>query len=193
MTPNTTEDTEDKRDRNLLKATCECGHGIRSSRRVLEVAKPKCSVCHKKFVAVIATGLVVLTTALVATASSAGASSVRPMTAQKVAAKLVPLGCTATPDTSTATFGIKAKVELSCTINGENVSIDQYRNAAQIASNLTMVRSAFGCSMLKSFGITDPSYITDGVTTTSAQTPATTAQIRHSLGHGATVTTVHCK
>jgi hypothetical protein len=193
MTPNTTKDTEDKRDRNLLKATCECGHGIRSSRRVLEVAKPKCSVCHKRFVATVVAGLAIVTTALAVTATGAGASSVRPITAQQIAAKLVPLGCTATPDTSTATFGIKAKVELSCTINGENVSIDQYRNAAQIASNLTMVRSAFGCSMLKSFGLGSPSFVTDGLTTTAAQTQSTTAQIRHLLGHGATVTTVHCK
>jgi hypothetical protein len=195
MTTNTTKDTEDKRDRNLLKATCECGHGIRTSRRVLEVAKPKCSVCHKKFVAVIASAVVVLATALVATASSAGASSVRPMTAQRVAAKLAPLGCVAkrvpTADINEM-GGITPKVELSCTVNGESVNIDQYRSAQQVAYNNHMLKG-MGCVILKGFGITDARLVTDGVTTTSAQTAATTARIRHSLGHGATVTAVHCK
>jgi hypothetical protein len=50
-----------------------------------------------------------------------------------------------------------------------------------------------GCMILKGFGISDPRFVTDGVTTTSAQTAATTARIRHSLGHGATITAVHCK
>jgi hypothetical protein len=190
----TTTNEPAKRDRNLLKATCECGHQIRSSRRVLEVAKPKCSVCHKKFVAVVASAVVVLATALVATASSAGASSAPPMTAQRVAAKLVPLGCHATPVTDSINIaGIKPKVELSCTINGESVAIDQYRTAQQLAYNMNMAK-VVGCQIAKGFGMVgNLNYIVAGNTTTTAKTADTTMQIRHRLGHGAKVTTVHCK
>lgn len=38
-------------DRNLLKATCGCGHSIRVSRGVLEKAEPTCSACSQPFVA----------------------------------------------------------------------------------------------------------------------------------------------
>lgn len=36
-------------DRNLLKATCGCGHSIRLSRGVLEKARPTCSECDQPF------------------------------------------------------------------------------------------------------------------------------------------------
>jgi hypothetical protein len=194
MTTDTPNEADAKRDRNLLKASCECGHRIRASRHVLEVARPKCSVCRKKFVAVAAGLVMIVATALTATAASAGAST-RPMTAQRVAAKLIPLGCVSTlvPAANINQIGgIKPKVELSCTVNGESVYIDQYRNAQQVAYNENLVKG-MGCAILKGFGITNVSFVTDGVTTTSAQTPATTAQIRHSLGHRATVMAVHCK
>jgi hypothetical protein len=36
-------------NRNLLKATCACGHSIRLSRGVLDTAAPTCSVCEGPF------------------------------------------------------------------------------------------------------------------------------------------------
>lgn len=35
--------------RNLLKAVCDCGHSIRLSQTVLDVAKPTCQVCGQAF------------------------------------------------------------------------------------------------------------------------------------------------
>ena len=37
-------------NRNLLLATCACGHKIRVSRGVLDLAKPTCQVCDEPFV-----------------------------------------------------------------------------------------------------------------------------------------------
>jgi hypothetical protein len=36
-------------NRNLLKATCECGHSIRVSQGVLDAAEPTCSACGEPF------------------------------------------------------------------------------------------------------------------------------------------------
>jgi hypothetical protein len=38
-----------KRNKNLLKATCECGKVIRASRTVLEECEPMCKVCDSVF------------------------------------------------------------------------------------------------------------------------------------------------
>lgn len=39
-------------NRNLLKATCGCGHSIRVSQGVLDAAQPTCQVCNEAFEAV---------------------------------------------------------------------------------------------------------------------------------------------
>jgi hypothetical protein len=117
------------------------------------------------------------------------------VTARGIAAKLVPLGCVGKPVPAAdinEVGGIKPKVQLSCTINGESITIDQYRNAQQVAYNDRMLKGV-GCTILKGFGITDVSFVTDGATTTQAATTRTAQQIHHRLGHGASIMSVHCK
>ena len=46
-----TGDKEKKRNKNLLKATCECGKVIRASRTVLAECEPLCKVCETIFTA----------------------------------------------------------------------------------------------------------------------------------------------
>jgi len=46
-----TGDKEKKRNKNLLKATCECGKVIRASRKVLAECEPLCKLCDTIFTA----------------------------------------------------------------------------------------------------------------------------------------------
>jgi hypothetical protein len=130
--------------------------------------------------------------AIVSCSSPVGAATKPHPSAQGIAAKLAPLGCVASPATSSATIGIAPRVELNCTINGESVSINQYRNADQIKRNLTVAQSAFGCSILKSFGLGSESYVQSGTTLTTAQTRSTARQIKNAIGRGAKLATIQC-
>ncbi len=76
------------------------------------------------------------------------------MTARQVATHLTRLGCHATPGSANSGgVGINPQVELDCTIYGENVMIDEYRNAEQVAYNMQFYKG-MGCQMARAFGFT---------------------------------------
>ena len=122
------------------------------------------------------------------TAATASASTV---TAKQVAARLVPLGCHAAPSDGSSTIGIAPRVELYCSLNGEDVYVDQYRSQQQVTYNAGLMRSA-GCSMLKAFGVSTAWWVQAGNVTVSAQTGPTTREIKRAIGRGAALETVRC-
>jgi hypothetical protein len=117
------------------------------------------------------------------------------MTAQQIAAKMAPLGCSATPaPPSTVNLGgIKAKTELECTINGEDVSIDEYLNAEQVSYNMKLAQTV-GCSFAKQFGFTgNQEYVLGFNWIVTPKTASTAQSIKNAIGDGAKITVVHCK
>ena len=112
------------------------------------------------------------------------------MTAQQLAAKLAPLGCKAMPPSDTSEdIGIKPKTELDCTINGEDVTIDEYLNAQQVAHNDGLAKGV-GCAFAKSFGLTELNYVEDDNWTVSPDTTSTAQAIQRALG--GKLITLHC-
>jgi hypothetical protein len=137
-----------------------------------------------------------LSIAATVTATGSGAATPKPshLTAQQIATKLASLGCVATRFTgnSVSVGDIKPKVELDCTVNGESVSIQQYRNPEQVAFNMHLAKG-IGCQIAKGFGETgDQDYILGGTTMTKADTATTTEQIRKAIGNGVKISVVHC-
>ena len=116
------------------------------------------------------------------------------MTARQVANKLVRLGCHATPpDPSTVNIdvGIKAKAELDCTIAGEDVTINEYRNAQQLAYS-DMMAKGIGCVYLKAFGMTGAVFVEAENWSVTPSTAITAHAIQRALGHESKVITIHC-
>jgi hypothetical protein len=118
------------------------------------------------------------------------------LTVGQVAGMLIPLGCHASPDTSTEIGGgITPKARQTCTINGENVSIDEYITAEQVAYNMKLAKTV-GCSIAKQMGFTgDQQYILASNVMMTADTPGTAQKIRNTVnavGGNAKITTVHC-
>lgn len=131
----------------------------------------------------------VTTAAAVTTISAANAGY---MTAQQVAARLAGLGCTATPATrNEAGGGIQPVSSLDCTINGEPVMIDEYRNADQVASQIQLAKGP-GCAIAKQFGVTSASYVVGVNWTVTPKTEITAKAIRDAIGGTAKVDTIHC-
>ncbi len=105
-------------------------------------------------------------------------------TAKQVAARLLRLGCHATPQSPTMDMGfISPRAELDCSVNGEDVTIDQYANAEQVAVNLGMFHG-IGCDYAKAFGITTVAWVQEANVTVSPQTVGTARQLQHALGGG---------
>jgi hypothetical protein len=105
------------------------------------------------------------------------------MTAQEIGTKLAPLGCAATPaPPSTVNLGgIKPVNSVECTINGEDISIDEYLNAQQVAYQADLAKGV-GCSLAKQFGISDL-YDVQGYNWTVTPKTASTAQaIQNTIG-----------
>jgi hypothetical protein len=124
--------------------------------------------------------------------SPAAASKPAAMTAQDVGVKLRPLGCAATPDTSTDTVSIgdiKPKVSLDCKISGEDVVIEEYANQQQITYNMNLAKGA-GCAIAKGFGITDITYVAVSNVTVAPNTTGTARQIQDAVG--GKLNTIHC-
>ncbi len=117
------------------------------------------------------------------------------MTAEEIAAKLVPLGCSAeppAPDSTNIDVGaIKPKNELDCTIISEDVEIDEYLNAQQVAYNSNLAKGV-GCSLAKQFGLKDLPYVVGYNWTVSPSTTATAQQIKTAIGGHSAVVTIHC-
>ena len=131
-----------------------------------------------------------LATAGLVVGLAAPASAATNMTAKQVAARLAPLGCRARPSTSTA-IGIKPTVELTCMIRRETIAIDQYRNAAQVATAVVLAKTV-GCQLLKSFGASEQNYVRGPNWTVSSSTASTARAISRAIGNGARVAVIHC-
>ena len=112
------------------------------------------------------------------------------LTATGIAAQLGPLGCNATPDTETA-IGVQPQTALTCTVNGEIITIDDYVNHQQVMSAVNTGRTV-GCPLLEAVGVTDPSYVVTSKSTVLTDTAPTAQLIRNTLGGDATVNTIHC-
>jgi hypothetical protein len=117
------------------------------------------------------------------------------MTAEQVAAKLVPLGCQATPpapSSGSISLGeIKPVTELECTISGEEVTIDEYMTAQQVAYNMGLAKGV-GCTIAKQFGLTDLVWVEGANWTVSPKTTPTAEAIKNAINDGAKVVSVHC-
>jgi|GEM_PF-6557384 len=112
------------------------------------------------------------------------------MTATQIASKLSAIGCSPTEDDTSTDIGIKPVSSLSCTIDGENVTVEEYRSAAQVASQAALAKG-FGCIMAKSFGVTSFSYVQGNNWTASAQTKGTVEKMQSAIGAG-DVTSFNC-
>jgi len=123
------------------------------------------------------------------TSSGSSASDGTYMTAAHVASKLSAIGCSPTKDTSTG-MGIKPVSSLTCTIDGENVTVQEYRSAEQVASQAALAKG-FGCTMAKSFGVTSFSYVQGNNWIASAQTKGTVEKMQSAIGAG-DATSFHC-
>jgi hypothetical protein len=114
------------------------------------------------------------------------------MTAQEIAAKLAPLGCAATPSSaSTGGIGITPVTELSCMINGEDITIDEYRNAQQVSYTMTLSQGP-GCAIAKQFGIKQGYYVQGYNWIVTPKTASTGQAIKNAIGDGAKLTVVNC-
>jgi hypothetical protein len=116
------------------------------------------------------------------------------MTAQELGAKLAPLGCTAKPsppDTINLDVDIKPVNSYECTINGEQVTSDEYLNAQQVQHNAGLAKSV-GCSFAKQFGLSDLNYVIGYNWTVSPDTASTAQSIKNTIGGNAKVVTIHC-
>jgi hypothetical protein len=100
------------------------------------------------------------------------------------------LGCAATASTSQEIVGIKPVNSLDCTINGENVSIDEHLNAQQVQHNVDLAKGV-GCSLAKQFGLNDIYYVQGYNWTVSPNTASTAQAIQMAIGAGKVVH-IHC-
>ena len=118
------------------------------------------------------------------------------MTAQQVADKLAPLGCSAkaaTPTTREEVGGITAVAELKCAVNGNDVEIQEYRNAQEVEHNLNLAKT-LGCSINKQLGIKDV-YFARGenwYVESKGNSEATANAIKNAVGGNTKVAAVHC-
>jgi hypothetical protein len=115
------------------------------------------------------------------------------MTAEQVAAMLTPLGCAATPASpSTVNLGgIKPVNSLDCTINGEDVGIDEYLTAEQLAYNMNLAKGV-GCSIAKQFGVTVAYYVNGYNWSVTPKTAVTAGQIKNAIADDAKINSLHC-
>jgi hypothetical protein len=122
---------------------------------------------------------------------AAPASAATNMSARQVAARLTPLGCRPRPSTAT-TIGIRPTVQLTCTIRGESIGIDQYRTAAQAGLAISFAQGV-GCQIAKGFGAGSTFPFVYGPTwTVSVRTASTARAISRAIGNGARVAVIHC-
>jgi hypothetical protein len=122
------------------------------------------------------------------------ASAATTMTARQVAAKLVRLGCKAASPTDGWYVGsIKPKTELVCTVNGEDVTIDEFRNAGERSYN-NMLAKRVGCVDFMPFGITGAIFIEADDLYVSSTTVTTAHLLQHAIGNGNGngTFTIHC-
>ena len=133
------------------------------------------------------------TTALSPTTSTRPAGY---MTAQEIASKLAPLGCVATPSSPSArTFSlgeISPVAALDCTVSGEDVTISEYLNAQQVATNIQVARGQ-GCIIAKQSGVTNALLVVG--TNWAVHWPKTTGTaqaIEKAIGDGAKIVSIHC-
>jgi hypothetical protein len=113
------------------------------------------------------------------------------MTAEEIGTKLAPLGCAAKPaQTGGIDYGnIKPVNSLECTINGENIEIDEYLNAQQVAYEEDIAKGV-GCSLAKQLGIRDIYYVRGYNWTVTPNTASTAQAIQKIIG--GKVVHIHC-
>lgn len=127
------------------------------------------------------------------TTTTPSAPSSGHMTAQQVADKLAPLGCTATPASSTIDLGdIKPVTALQCKVNGEDVDIGEYRNAGEVDHNLKLAKD-IGCSIAKEAGKSGRfDYVRGSNWLVSPDTNANAEAIKNAIGGDAKIHSLHC-
>jgi hypothetical protein len=82
-------------------------------------------------------------------------------------------------------------MELDCSINGEDVTISEYRNSEQVEHNMNLV-SGIGCQIAKRFGIKDLHWVHGENWTVSPDTKSTAEAIKNTIGGDAKVKSEHC-
>ena len=138
-------------------------------------------------------GAAIVASCLIA-AGCGGSSAPRTFTAHQVADKLSSLGCSAKPPDTTDTIDlgdIKPKASLECTINGEDIGIDEYATADQVKHNLNLAKG-IGCEIAKEFGVSEAFYVLANNVMVTPDTRSTAEQVKNAIGGPATVHTLHC-
>jgi hypothetical protein len=114
------------------------------------------------------------------------------MTAQQVASRLESIGCQATANTAVTSIqlGITPVAELNCAVNGEQVTIDQYRDAQQLAAVNALVKG-FACLFAKRMGVTSFSSV-QGANWTAYTMTESTVKGMHAALRAGKIVTVKC-
>ncbi len=133
-----------------------------------------------------------LLAAVVVLAACSGGSAHLPtttgphLTAAQVAAKLTRLGCNAAPPADPG--DPNAVAELSCTIRGEDVTIDEYASASDLATAVGLAKSQ-GCPLLVQNGTKQFILVEGDNWGASAVSEATARAMAIAIGVGRVVTT----